>query len=177
MQSRLRVHGHPIQPMLVTFPFGLFVCATVFDLADVLGGPAFLGLVGYWTAVAALVAAGLAAVAGMVDLWDAPGDPTRRTAVTDPTRRTAVTFNLVNAGVAVLFVFACLIRSRVPEHGATGGLLLVELLGLLLGAVGVRLGGSLVRQFDQGRGEPTSFEGFGPPASSVAGGFGRRRGG
>ncbi|MFY1670868.1 DUF2231 domain-containing protein [Plantactinospora sp. WMMB334] len=168
MQSRLRVHGHPIQPMLVTFPFGLFVCATVFDLTDVLGGPAFLGLVGYWTAVAALVAAGLAAVAGMVDLWDAPGDPTRRT---------AVTFNLVNAGVAVLFVFACLIRTRVPEHGATGGLLLVELLGLLLGAAGVRLGSSLVRQFDQGRGEPTSFEGFGPPASSVAGGFGRRRGG
>ncbi|GAA3761740.1 hypothetical protein GCM10022225_54360 [Plantactinospora mayteni] len=165
MQSRLRVHGHPIQPMLVTFPFGLFVCATVFDLADVLGGPAILGLVGYWTAVAALVAAGLAMAAGMVDLWDAPGDPTRRT---------AITFNLVNAAVAVLFVFACLIRSGEPEHGARGGLVAVELLGLLLGAVGVRLGGSLVRQFDQGRGEPTSFDGFGPPASSVAGGFGRR---
>ncbi|GIG87401.1 DUF2231 domain-containing protein [Plantactinospora endophytica] len=168
MQSRLRVHGHPIQPMLVTFPFGLFVCATVFDLADVLGGPAILGLVGYWTVVAALVAAGLAVAAGMVDLWDAPGDATRRT---------AVTFNLVNAAVAVLFVFACLIRAGVPEHGATGGLVVVELLALLLGAVGVRLGGSLVRQFDQGRGEPTSFDGFGPPASSVASGFGRRRGG
>lgn len=165
MQSRLRVHGHPIQPMLVTFPFGLFVCATVFDLTDVLGGPAILGLVGYWTAVAALVAAGLAAAAGMVDLWDVPGDPTRRT---------AVTFNLVNAAVAVLFVFACLIRSGVPEHGATGGLVLVEFLGLLVGAVGVRLGGSLVRQFDHRNGEPTSFDGFGPPASSVAGGFGRR---
>ncbi|GAB3978148.1 DUF2231 domain-containing protein [Plantactinospora veratri] len=168
MQSRLRVHGHPIQPMLVTFPYGLFVCATVFDLADVVGGPAILGLVGYWTAVAALVAGGLATAAGMIDLWDVPGDPTRRT---------AVTFNLVNAAVAVLFVFACLIRSGVPEHGASAGMVAVELLGLLVGAVGVRLGGSLVRQFDQGRAEPTSFDGFGPPASSVAGGFGRRRGG
>lgn len=168
MQSRLRVHGHPIQPMLVTFPFGLFVSATVFDLADVLGGPAILGLVGYWTAVAALVAAGLAMAAGMVDLWDVPGDPTRRT---------AVTFNLVNVVVAVLFVIACLIRSGVPEHRANAGLIVVELLGLAVGAVGVRLGGSLVRQFDQGRGEPTSFDGFGPPASSAAGGFGRRRAG
>ena len=53
MQSRLRVQGHPIQPMLVTFPFGLFVCAAIFDLADVAGGPAFLGEVGYWTAVRA----------------------------------------------------------------------------------------------------------------------------
>lgn len=70
MESRLRVQGHPIQPMLVTFPFGLFVSAVLFDLADVAGGPAFLGEVGYWTAVAALVAAALAGVAGMVDLWD-----------------------------------------------------------------------------------------------------------
>ena len=75
--------------MLVTFPFGLFVSATVFDLADVAGGPAFLGEVGYWTAIAALMAAGLAGVAGMIDLWDVrPGR----------TRRTVITFNLVNAG-------------------------------------------------------------------------------
>ncbi|MEO3819995.1 DUF2231 domain-containing protein [Plantactinospora sp. B24E8] len=168
MQSRLRVHGHPIQPMLVTFPFGLFVCATVFDLADLLGGPVFLGLVGYWTTVAALVAAGLTAVAGLVDLWDVPGDRTRRT---------AVTFNLVNAAVAVLFVFACLIRSGRAAHGASGGLLTVELLGLALGVVGVRLGSALVRQFDPPTREPAGFDGFGPPASSVAGGFGRRRGG
>ncbi|MEE6259844.1 DUF2231 domain-containing protein [Plantactinospora sonchi] len=168
MQSRLRVHGHPIQPMLVTFPFGLFVCATVFDLADLLGGPVILGLVGYWTTVAALIAAGLTAIAGLVDLWDVPGDRTRRT---------AVTFNLVNAAVAVLFVFACLIRSGVPEHGATGGLLTVELLGLALGAVGVRLGSTLVRQFDPPTGEPAGFDAFGPPATSVAGGFGRRRAG
>lgn len=39
MQSRLRVQGQPIQPMLVTFPLGLFVSATVFDLTDVIGGP------------------------------------------------------------------------------------------------------------------------------------------
>ncbi|WP_309233972.1 DUF2231 domain-containing protein [Micromonospora sp. ATA51] len=64
MESRLRVQGHPIQPMLVTFAFGLFVSAAVFDLADVAGGPAFLGEVGYWSAVAALVAAALTTVAG-----------------------------------------------------------------------------------------------------------------
>ncbi|MFD0787629.1 DUF2231 domain-containing protein, partial [Micromonospora azadirachtae] len=61
MQSRLRVQGHPIQPMLVTFPYGLFVSAVIFDLADVLGGPVFLGEVGYWSAVAALAADALAA--------------------------------------------------------------------------------------------------------------------
>ena len=142
MESRLRVQGHPIQPMLVTFPFGLFVSATVFDLTDVLGGPAFLGEVGYWTSVAALVAAALTTVAGMVDLWDSPGDATRRT---------AVTFNLVNAAMAGLFLVTCLIRADAPQRGANAVLLATEMVALTVGAIGVRLGARLMRQFDSRR--------------------------
>ncbi|MEU1687593.1 DUF2231 domain-containing protein [Micromonospora sp. NPDC005707] len=150
MESRLRVQGHPIQPMLVTFPFGLFVSAAVFDLADVAGGPAFLGEVGYWTAVAALVAAALTTVAGMVDLWDVRADRTRRT---------AITFNLVNAAMAALFLLTCLIRAQAPQRGANGVEVATELLALAVGSVGVRLGARLMRQFDRGRAaEPTGFE-------------------
>lgn len=144
MQSRLRVQGNPIQPMLVTFPLGLFVSATVFDLTDVIGGPAFLGEVGYWTGVAALVAAALTAVAGMVDLWDVP---------VDRTRRTAVAFNLVNALMAGMFLLTCLVRSQSPEHGASVAILLTELVALAAGGVGVHLGARLMRQFDAGRTE------------------------
>ena len=149
MQSRLRVQGHPIQPMLVTFPFGLFVSATVFDLADVAGGPVFLGEVGYWTGVAALVAAALTAVAGMVDLWDVPGDRTRRT---------AIAFNLVNAAMAGMFLVACLVRAHSPQRGASVAILLTELVALAVGGVGVRLGARLMRQFDAGRAETGSLD-------------------
>ena len=149
MESRLRVQGHPIQPMLVTFPYGLFVSAAVFDLADVAGGPAFLGEVGYWTAVAALAAAALATAAGMVDLWDVRADRTRRT---------AVTFNLVNAAMAALFLLACLIRADSPQRGATGVLVATELVALAVGGFGVALGARLMRQFDRGRAEPSGFE-------------------
>ncbi|RKN15368.1 DUF2231 domain-containing protein [Micromonospora musae] len=152
MQSRLRVQGHPIQPMLVTFPYGLFATAVIFDLADVLGGPAFLGEVGYWSAVAALVAAALAAVAGMVDLWDVPGDRTRRT---------AIAFNLVNLAMAGLFLLVCLIRADAPQNGASPVLLATELVALGVGAVGVRLGARLVRRFDEGRAEATTFDALG----------------
>ncbi|MER7459173.1 DUF2231 domain-containing protein [Micromonospora sp. NPDC126480] len=159
MQSRLRVQGHPIQPMLVTFPFGLFVSATVFDLTDVVGGPAFLGEVGYWTAVAALVAAALAAVAGMVDLWDVPAGGTRQT---------AVTFNLVNAGMAGLFLVGCLIRADAPQQGATVVLLLIEVVALGVGGYGVALGARLMRQFDPAaRAEPTSLDALGGVAGST----------
>ncbi|MFV2103192.1 DUF2231 domain-containing protein [Micromonospora sp. LOL_024] len=158
MQSRLRVQGQAIQPMLVTFPFGLFVCAVIFDLADVAGGPVLLGEVGYWTAVAALVAAALTAVAGMVDLWDVPPDTTRRT---------AITFNLVNAGMAGLFLLSCLIRADAPHRGATAALLATELLALAVGGVGVRLGARLIRHFDTGRVEATHRP---PPARLTQGG-------
>ncbi len=152
MQSRLRVLGHPIQPLLVTFPFGLFVCAAVFDLVDTVSGPAFLGEVGYWTAVAALVTATLSGVAGMVDLWDVPGGRIQRI---------VVTFNLINAMMAALFVFVCLIRAAVPGRGAPGPLVAVELAALILGGFGVRLGTVLVRHFDEGRGEATTFDALG----------------
>ncbi|PZF98987.1 DUF2231 domain-containing protein [Micromonospora deserti] len=158
MQSRLRVQGHPIQPMLVTFPFGLFVSATVFDLTDVVGGPTFLGEVGYWTAVAALVAAALAAVAGMIDLWDVPRGRTRRT---------AVTFNLVNVAMAALFLVACLVRADAPQRGTNVVLLLTELVALAVGAVGVRLGARLMRQFEAGRAEATTFDALGGVSGST----------
>ncbi|MEV4754918.1 DUF2231 domain-containing protein, partial [Micromonospora sp. NPDC049559] len=167
MDSRLRVQGHSIQPMLVTFPYGLFVWAVIFDLSDLVGGPAFLGELGYLTAVAALVAAALTAVAGMVDLWDVPNDRTRRT---------AITFNLINGAVAVLFVFCCLVRSRSPEHAPTGGTFAVELLALAVGAVGVRLGTVLVRRFDRDRTEATTLDALGtasPAPPRIA--FGRAR--
>ncbi|MFD2766979.1 DUF2231 domain-containing protein [Micromonospora eburnea] len=156
MESRLRVRGHPIQPMLVTYPFGLFVSAAVFDLADVAGGPAFLGEVGYWTAIAALVAAALTAVAGMVDLWDVRADRTLRT---------AVACHLVNAAMAALFLLTCLIRAQAPQRGATGVALATELLALAAGSVGVWLGARLMRQFDRGRSaEPNGLETLGDPA-------------
>jgi uncharacterized membrane protein len=160
MASRLRVQGHPIQPMLVTFPFGLFVSAAVFDLADVAGGPAFLGEVGYWTAVAALVAAGLAAVAGMVDLWDVRADRTRRT---------AVTFHLVNTAMAALFLLTCLMRAHAPQRGATGVQLATEVLALGVGSIGVWLGARLMHQFDRTRAaEAATFDTFADlPAHTV----------
>ncbi|MFG1954972.1 DUF2231 domain-containing protein [Micromonospora sp. NPDC048830] len=148
MESRLRVQGQPIQPMLVTFPYGLFVCATIFDLADVVGGPVFLGEVGYWTCVAALVAAALSTVAGMVDLWDASGGRTRRT---------KITFNLVNAGMAGLFLLTCLSRAHSPQRGASGLVLAIELVALGVGGVGVWLGSRLLRQFEADRAEASSI--------------------
>lgn len=140
MDTRLRISGHPIQPVLVTFPVGLFACAVIFDVGRLVGAPGIVGEVGYWTAVAGLVATGLTVVAGLVDLWDVPPGPTRRA---------VVTFNLVNAVMAGVFLVICLIRAAGNgSRLASGGMVVVEILALGVGALGVRLGAGLMRRFD-----------------------------
>ncbi|MFX0592684.1 DUF2231 domain-containing protein [Melissospora conviva] len=158
MESRLRIQGHPIQPMLVMLPYGLFACATIFDLAAVTTGLGLLGEVGYWTTIAALFAAALAVVAGMVDLWDVP---------TGPTRRTAIGFHLAYLAMAGLFVLTCLIRAGSPDRGATGGILAAELLALAVGGYGVALGARLGRSFDHARREFAARDAFDGPAQPL----------
>ena len=138
MDTRLRISGHPIQPVLVTFPVGLFVCAVVFDVGRLVGAPAIVGEVGYWTASAGLVATALTTVAGMIDLWDVPPGPTRRA---------VVTFNLVNAAAAAIFLIVCVMRATTPDRLASGGMVVVEILALVLGGLGIRLGTVLIRRF------------------------------
>lgn len=160
MDSRLRVSGHPIQPMLVPLPLGLFACATVFDVADVTGGPALVGTVGYWTAVGALAAAAFVAAAGMVELWDLPRCRTRRT---------VLVFHAVNLAMALLFLVGCLVRSQVPDRGAGGGVVVLELLAVAIGAAGVHFGARLVWQFDEARAEATTFDALRGGAAAAAG--------
>jgi uncharacterized membrane protein len=131
VDTRLRISGHPIQPVLVTFPVGLFACAFVFDAGRLLGAPALVGELGYWTSIAGLVAAALTVVAGLVDLWDVPAGPRRRP---------VVSFTLVIAAMTGAFLLVCLMRAATPERLASGGMVAVELLALAVGGYAVRLG-------------------------------------
>lgn len=138
MDTRLRISGHPIQPVLMTFPVGLFVCAVVFDVGRLVGAPAIVGEVGYWTAVAGLVATALTMVAGMVDLWDVPAGPARRD---------VITFNAVNAAMAGIFLVVCLMRAGSGHPLASVPMVIMEGLGLAIGVLGIRLGAGLMRRF------------------------------
>ncbi|MDG4766285.1 hypothetical protein O7632_19570 [Solwaraspora sp. WMMD406] len=136
MDSRQRVPGHPIQPMLVTLPLGLFVCATLFDVSTLAGGPTLFGEVGYWTMVAGLVAMAVTTGAGLIDLWDEPAGAFRSA---------LVRFNLFAAGMGAVFLLVCLIRAGTTVVLVRPALLLVELVGLGVGGVGLRYVGALLR--------------------------------
>src|SRR5688572_27700201 len=76
MESRAKLLGHPIHPMLIVLPLGLFITAVVFDALYLwLGTPAF-ATVSYWNIAGGVVGGLLAAVFGVIDFLAIP-DGTR----------------------------------------------------------------------------------------------------
>ena len=70
--SSANVMGHPIQPILVTLPIGLFTGTFLCDLLYWWTANAAFATAGIWLLGAGLVAAALAAVTGVIDFI---GDP------------------------------------------------------------------------------------------------------
>ena len=134
MESRLRVAGQGVQPILVMFPLGLFAMAVIFDVADLLGGPGILGALAYWNVVAGLIGGVLAALAGAIDLIF----------VSRPeAKRIGVLRVLLNMAVLILFAVVLMIRIGMHDRQAGVGLLLVELLALAIAGFGAWFGGEL----------------------------------
>jgi uncharacterized membrane protein len=134
MESRLRIAGEAVQPILVMFPLGLFVMAAIFDVADLSGGPRILGTLGYWNVIAGLVAGVLAALAGAIDLIFI-----RR----PEAKRIGVLRLLLNMATLILFAVILMLRVSAPARQAGGGVFLVELLGLAMGGFGAWFAGTL----------------------------------
>jgi uncharacterized membrane protein len=134
MESRLRIAGQAVQPILVTFPLGLFVMAGIFDVADLTGGPSILGSLAYWNVIAGLVAGALAVLAGAIDLIFE-----RRPIA----KRIGVLRVLLNMATLILFAVILMVRIGEPERQVGVGLFLVELLALAVAGFGAWFSGAL----------------------------------
>ena len=142
MESRAKLFGHPIHPMLVVLPLGLFIGAVVFDAIYLWGGSATLATVGYWNIAGGIVGGLLAAVFGLID-WLAIPAGTRAKAIGILHALSNVTAIL---GFAVVFWF----RYTNGDLRPTTGLFTIEVVALLFGAVGGWLGGELVDRLGVG---------------------------
>ena len=52
MESRIKIAGHPVHPMLIVFPLGLLATAVIFDIAYVITRNADLSVFSFWALVA-----------------------------------------------------------------------------------------------------------------------------
>lgn len=142
MESRAKVLGHPIHPMLVVLPLGLFIAAVVFDALALWRGDGTFAIVGYWNVAAGVVGGLVAAVFGALD-WIAIPSRTRA-------KRIGLLHGAVNLVVLALFASVFWARSDSLDVTASGGVFLVEVAALFLGAVGGWLGGELVDRLGVG---------------------------
>jgi len=136
MESRAKLLGHPVHPMLIVLPLGLFIAAVVFDAIYLWRGSPAFATVAYWNIAGGVVGGLLAAVFGLIDWLAIPGG-TRA-------KRIGLLHGGSNVIVVVIFALVWLMRGNEPDMSPTTNLFLLEVVGLALGSVAGWLGGELV---------------------------------
>lgn len=127
------VAKHPIHPMLVVFPIGLWVFSLVCDIAFAAGwGGPIWNEMAFYTMAGGLAGALLAAVPGFIDFLS----------LTGRVRSIALTHMILNLGIVGMYALNLFLRTR-SAPGAALPLALSALAVVLLGVSGW-LGGEMV---------------------------------
>jgi uncharacterized membrane protein len=143
MESKAKLLGHPIHPMLIVLPLGLFIAAVVFDAVYLWrGSPAAFATAAYWNIAAGIVGGLLAAVFGAID-WFAIPPGTRA-------KRIGLLHGGSNVVVVLIFALVWFMRGDTPDTAPTTNLFLLEVVALALGSVAGWLGGELVDRLGVG---------------------------
>lgn len=171
MKSIARLDGHPIHPMLVTFPIGLWITGFIFHLISVGTAAPFWFKVAQYNYFAGLIGAALAAVAGFVDFLGLP--------LTSDERKIASTHMMLNVVIVVLFAFTVGIMWSTPAAigWQMGALLVLPVLGLLALLYSGWLGASLVHDHGVSVAEEVCQEIMGAQAGPIRPGIAGAKGG
>jgi uncharacterized membrane protein len=135
MQGKATVAGHPVHPLLVTFPIGSYVAAVIADVIFVTGGSSFWGTMSMWLIAFGIAGTLLAGFFGFVDYLSAP--------MSSQARRVANLHFLFNVCTLIVFGVAFAARYFWPQfvwgHIATAaGICLLLVSGILGGTLAHR---------------------------------------
>jgi uncharacterized membrane protein len=127
-----RISKHPIHPMLVVLPLGLWITALVFDIIYAFTGQATLRTVAFWNVGAGIIGALLAAIPGFVD-W---------LSLTGRAARIGTYHMLLNLGAVAIFAVNWFLRTRVSADSPWP--LVLSIVGVIGIFIAGWLGGELV---------------------------------
>lgn len=141
MDSKAKLLGHPVHPILVAFPVGLFVTSLVFDLIRMAGGSDGFSVAAFYMIGAGIVGALAAAIFGLVDY------------LAIPSRTRAKRIGLMHGGInffmLALFIISWSGRYADPAafHRAP---IAISAIAVVLALVSGWLGGELVNRLGVG---------------------------
>ena len=142
MESRAKLAGHPIHPMLIVLPLGLLIMAVVADVIYLTTGRLAFATVAYYNIAGGIISGLLAAIFGAIDWWAIPSG-TRAKAI-------GLWHGLGNVVVVALFAASWWMRSANFDLTPNTVAFSLGAVGLLLGAVTGWLGGELVDRLGVG---------------------------
>jgi uncharacterized membrane protein len=169
MESRARILGHAIHPILIVFPLGLLLTSVYYDVVHLVTDNRMWARIAYWMIAAGVVTGLAAAIPGIIDWLVIPGG-TRA-------KRVGVLHGLGNVVMLLLFGVSWLLRSDAPLEPGTFEIVL-SFVGAGLALATGWLGGELVERLGVGVDDgahlnaPSSLSGR--PAREGVGETGRR---
>ena len=133
MRTPASIAHHPIHPMLVTLPIGLWIFSFICDLAFVLGvGASLWFTLGFYTMIGGTLAALIAAIPGTIDMLSLNGRP----------KKLALTHMALN--VTIVLLYALNIGIRIGEPAVAGLPLTLSIVAIMLLGTSGWIGGHLV---------------------------------
>lgn len=141
MESRVKLLGHPVHPMLIVFPLGLLATAVAFDIVALAQGDASSYHLSFWMIAAGIIGGLLAAVFGLID-WTAIPSGTRA-------KQIGLLHGGSNVVVVLLFIASWFMRRAGDEIPSTGALVL-SFIAVVIALFGGWLGGELVDRLGVG---------------------------
>jgi len=141
MESRVKLAGHPVHPMLIVFPLGLLATAVVFDVIFLVTNTPTWTVAAFYMIGAGVITGLAAAVPGALD-WLAIPRGTRA-------KRIGLIHGVGNVIVVTLFALSWYLRRDQPAAPPTEAVV-AGLLGVALSVVTGWLGGELVGRLGVG---------------------------
>jgi uncharacterized membrane protein len=141
MESRAKLFGHAIHPILIVYPLGLLSAAVIFDVIYLVTANPTWPTVSFWMIAAGIIGGLLAAVFGLIDFLAIPSG-TRA-------KRIGLLHGVINLCVMILFIASWLLRRESPEVPSTAALAL-SFIGVGAALLGGWLGGELVERLGVG---------------------------
>jgi uncharacterized membrane protein len=142
MESKVKLAGHPVHPMLIVFPLGLLATAVIFDIVRIFTGNDALAPVAFWNIAAGVIGGLVAAVFGFLDWIHIPAGVRAK--------QTGLLHGGGNVVVVALFAGSWLLRLNEPNFVPGAPAFVLSLVGVLLALVTGWLGGELVDRLGVG---------------------------
>ena len=142
MESRVKLFGHPVHPMLIVFPLGLLATAVIFDILYLSSGNRLLPTASYYMIAAGILGGLLAAIFGFID-WLALPNGSRA-------KNIGLWHGLGNVVIVGLFAVSWLLRGNNVDFVPDSLALILSFAGAALALVTAWIGGELVYRLGVG---------------------------